>query len=92
VVAATHPGWADTPGVETSLPTFHRLTGPLLRDAEGGADTSVWLAATEPTPASGLLWHDRRDRPTHLLRKTRTGDTEREQLWAWCHEAAGLPE
>ena len=50
VVGATHPGWADTPGIETSLPTFHRLIGPLLRDAEGGVDTTVWLAATEPAP------------------------------------------
>ena len=90
VVGATHPGWADTPGVETSLPTFHKLTGPLLRDAEGGADTTVWLAATEPAPASGLLWHDRRDRPTHLMSRTRTGETEREQMWEWCREAAGL--
>ncbi len=90
VVAATHPGWADTPGIETSLPTFHRLIGPLLRDAEGGVDTTVWLAATEPAPDSGLLWHDRRDRSTHLLRKTRTGDAERDTMWVWCREAAGL--
>ena len=41
--------------------------GPLLRDAEGGADTTVWLAAAEPQPPSGQLWHDRRARPTHLL-------------------------
>ena len=41
-VRATRPGWADTPGVLDSLPLFHRLTGPLLRDAEGGADTTVW--------------------------------------------------
>ena len=90
VVGATHPGWADTPGVETSLPTFHKLTGPLLRDAEGGADTTVWLAATEPAPASGLLWHDRRDRPTHLMKKTRSGEAERRQMWEWCRGAAGL--
>ena len=62
-VHATHPGWADTPGVVDSLPTFHRVTGPLLRDAEGGADTTVWLAATEPVPTGGRLWHDRRPRP-----------------------------
>ena len=49
-VHATHPGWADTPGVVESLPRFHRLTGPLLRDAAGGADTTVWLAATDPQP------------------------------------------
>ena len=82
-VAATHPGWADTPGVVDSLPAFHRLTGPLLRDAAGGADTTVWIAATEPAPEGGLLWHDRRARPTHLLRRTRTGEAERARLWAW---------
>ena len=41
--------------------------GPLLRDAEGGADTTVWLSAVQPQPRSGQLWHDRRARPTHLL-------------------------
>ena len=30
-VASMHPGWADTPGVATSLPGFRRLTAPLLR-------------------------------------------------------------
>lgn len=87
---ATHPGWADTPGVADSLPGFHKLTGPFLRDAEGGADTTVWLAATEPQPRSGDLWHDRRVRPTHLLRRTRTGDLERAELWEWARDQAGL--
>ncbi|WP_372728640.1 SDR family NAD(P)-dependent oxidoreductase [Nocardioides sp.] len=89
-VHATHPGWADTPGVVDSLPTFHRLTGPLLRDAEGGAETTVWLSATQPTPTGGQLWHDRRPRPTHLLGRTRTGDRERERLWAWVSDQLGL--
>ena len=44
VFAAMHPGWADTPGLQRSLPRFHRLTRPLLRDARQGADTIVWLA------------------------------------------------
>jgi NAD(P)-dependent dehydrogenase (short-subunit alcohol dehydrogenase family) len=86
----THPGWADTPGVVDSLPRFHALTGPLLRDAAGGADTTVWLAATEPEPAGGRLWHDRRPRPTHLLRRTRTGPAERDALWTWVGDALGL--
>ncbi|RYP83923.1 SDR family NAD(P)-dependent oxidoreductase [Nocardioides guangzhouensis] len=90
VVGATHPGWADTPGVVESLPTFHRVTGPFLRDAAGGADTTVWLAATEPAPESGVLWHDRRPRPTHLLRRTRTGDAERDRLWSWVREQLSL--
>ncbi|NYD43316.1 SDR family NAD(P)-dependent oxidoreductase [Nocardioides panaciterrulae] len=90
-VHATHPGWADTPGVVDSLPTFHRLTGPLLRDAGGGADTTVWLAATEPVPTGGRLWHDRRARPTHLLPRTRSGDAERAELWEWVRAQLDLP-
>jgi NAD(P)-dependent dehydrogenase (short-subunit alcohol dehydrogenase family) len=89
-VTATHPGWADTPGIAGSLPGFRRLTAPLLRDAEGGADTTVWVAATEPAPEGGLLWHDRRPRPTHLLRRTRTGDAERARLWDWVRTALDL--
>jgi NAD(P)-dependent dehydrogenase (short-subunit alcohol dehydrogenase family) len=91
-VHATHPGWADTPGVADSLPRFHRLTGPLLRDAAGGADTTVWLAAVESQPPAGELWHDRRARPTHLLRRTRTGTAERTELWDWVSDQAGLED
>jgi NAD(P)-dependent dehydrogenase (short-subunit alcohol dehydrogenase family) len=91
-VHATHPGWADTPGVVDSLPRFHKLTGPLSRDAEGGADTTVWLAAVEPEPDSGGLWHDRRVRPTHLVRRTRTGEAERTELWDWARGQSGLAE
>ncbi|ROR92860.1 SDR family NAD(P)-dependent oxidoreductase [Nocardioides aurantiacus] len=88
---ATHPGWADTPGVVDSLPGFHRVTGPLLRDAAQGADTTVWLAATEPTPPSGRLWHDRRARSPHLLpRRTRTRPADRDRMWSWVREATGL--
>ncbi|MGZ4487828.1 MAG: SDR family NAD(P)-dependent oxidoreductase [Nocardioides sp.] len=89
-VHATHPGWADTPGVVDSLPTFHKVTGPFLRDAAGGADTTVWLAATEPVPTGGRLWHDRHPRPTHLTRRTRTDAAERDRLWAWVEDATGL--
>jgi NAD(P)-dependent dehydrogenase (short-subunit alcohol dehydrogenase family) len=89
-VHATHPGWADTPGVVEGLPTFHKLTRPFLRDAAGGADTTVWLAATAPQPPSGQLWHDRRARPTHLLRSTRTGEQERTAIWDWVREQTGL--
>ena len=88
-VDATHPGWADTPGVQESLPTFRRITGPLLRDAESGAETTVWLAGADPAE-TGRLWHDRRPRPTHLLPSTRTGDSERELMWEWVVAQTGL--
>jgi len=80
-----HPGWADTPGVRTSLPTFHRVTRPLLRTPEQGADTIVWLAAAaEPARTTGGFWHDRRRRPTHRLPWTRESTAEREALWTAC--------
>lgn len=87
-VHAMHPGWADTPGVRRSLPTFRRVLGPLLRTPAEGADTIVWLAADDgpPVRATGLFWHDRRPRPVHRLRSTRRSDTaaERQRLWDWC--------
>jgi NAD(P)-dependent dehydrogenase (short-subunit alcohol dehydrogenase family) len=80
-----HPGWADTPGVRSSLPRFHRATRPLLRSPDQGADTSVWLgAAAEPADSSGGFWHDRRRRPTHLLPRTRETEADRSRLWAEC--------
>ena len=93
-VHAMHPGWADTPGVARSLPTFRRVVGPLLRTPEEGADTLVWLAVDDGAPLaeSGRFWLDRRPRPLHRLRSTRRSDTpaERERLWNWAVEKSGL--
>lgn len=83
VVHAMHPGWADTPGVSESLPRFYTLTKPLLRTPEQGADTIVWLCASEQAGRStGLFWHDRRPRPTHRMKRTRATTEEREALWS----------
>ena len=40
----------------------------------------------------GRLWHDRRPRPFHLLRRTRTGEDERAQLWDWVRTQLDLPQ
>ncbi len=85
-----HPGWADTPGVQASLPTFRRFLRPLLRDSFEAADTIVWLAgAPEPAAASGHFWHDRAARPTHRLARTRETAAERERLWKQCAALSG---
>ena len=85
VVNAMHPGWVDTPGLAASLTRFHRLTGPLLRTPQQGADTIVWLgAASEPGRRSGEFWHDRRPRPTHRGPWTKESADERERLWVEC--------
>lgn len=89
-VYATHPGWADTPGVVDSLPTFHKVMGPVLRDAAGGAETTVWLAATQPAPDGGGLWHDRRRRSAHFLPRTRPRPGQVDQLWSWVRDQTGL--
>jgi dehydrogenase/reductase SDR family protein 12 len=90
VVHAMHPGWAQTPGVESSLPRFHKLTRRLLRDPREGADTIVWLAcAEEPARTTGGFWHDRRRRPAHLLPWTRENERDRERLWEACERLSG---
>lgn len=81
-VHAMHPGWADTAGVVDSLPEFYKLTKPILRTSQQGADTIVWLAsATEVSQTTGLFWLDREPRPTHLSVKTQETQQQREQLW-----------
>jgi len=90
---AMHPGWADTPGVEAALPGFRKVMGPLLRDADQGADTLVWLAADdEPLGNNGGFWLDRRLRSIHKLPTTKKTDTpeRRERLWNWVTSEAGI--
>lgn len=80
-----HPGWADTPGVQESIPGFRRVTAPILRSASEGADTIAWLAVVKPLPgASGTFWSDREVRPTHKTPQTKKRDTSetRKALWA----------
>ena len=89
-VATMHPGWSETPGLTDSLPGFTRLTKHLLRTPAEGADTTIWLAATEPKPPTGQFWHDREPRPTHYLTRTQESEGDRRKIWAYCRAAAGI--
>jgi dehydrogenase/reductase SDR family protein 12 len=96
---AMHPGWVQTPGLATSLPTMARL-GPLLRTPTEGADTAVWLVAggqrsprregARPVDQPDGIWLDRRRRheyyvpTTYRLPAGRRRDGE--ALWEWCTE------
>jgi len=66
--ASMHPGWADTPAVQSSMPDFHAKMKNKLRTVEQGADTIVWLAlAQKPLELeSGLFYQDRVPVATHL--------------------------
>ncbi|MFT5611404.1 MAG: dehydrogenase/reductase SDR family protein 12 [Arenicella sp.] len=76
-----HPGWALTPGVQTSIPEFARRTKPFLRTPEQGADTIIWLAtASEVAKTSGLFWLDRFPHSTHLTNKTKEKPEHRLEL------------
>ena len=90
-VHSMHPGWAATPGVTDSLPGFARFMAPLLRTAEEGADTTVWLAASaEGGRESGGFWHDRARRPEHYLPLTAETPEQVERLWTFCVERTGM--
>ena len=92
VFHALHPGWADTPGVEESLPRFHKILGPVLRSPDEGVDTLVWLAADDAaTERSGGFWLDRRPRSIHKVPTTRRSDTpeRRAALWDQVATASG---
>lgn len=86
VVHAMHPGWADTEGVRRWMPVFRKVTRPIIRSPEDGADTIVWLGgAPEPLESTGLFWHDRRPRPTHYaLGAGKESAEERRRLWDLC--------
>jgi len=83
-VDAMHPGWADTPGVRTSLPRFALWMRGRLRSPAEGADTIVWLAASERGGSGGGFYFDRKRRAEHLLPWTRESEADRAALWSWC--------
>jgi dehydrogenase/reductase SDR family member 12 len=87
-----HPGWVLTPGVESSLPRFRRILGPILRDPDQGADTSVWLALADDLPRDGRLWLDRHPRLAHKVPWTRPESGENARLWdRVCRDAGVTP-
>ncbi|GKU90739.1 hypothetical protein SLEP1_g4695 [Rubroshorea leprosula] len=63
-----HPGWAGTPGVANSLPSFEKKFSGKLRTSEEGADTVIWLALQPKEKlVSGAFYFDRAEAPKHLM-------------------------
>ena len=91
---ALHPGWADTPSVERSLPGFYKVVKPFFRTPAQGADTIVWLAA-HPHLAdeeNGQFWFDRKTRPVYKWGSPRNTPDEIERFFETCHTLTGIPQ
>jgi len=86
-VQVMHPGWADTEGVQTSLPGFRRVLKGLLRNAGQAADTILWLAEERPpVPERGGIWLDRELQPEHEFAFTKKTAHSPEDLAEWLNE------
>lgn len=89
--SSMHPGWADTPAVQTSMPSFHAKMQSRLRTEAMGADTVVWLAASAAAPQqpSGQFFQDRTAVATHLpLAASRCRPQDEEKLMMALEEFA----
>ncbi len=97
---AMHPGWVDTPGLESGLPRFRRVWRPVLRSPAEGADTAVWLAGggpaaeararSRPVPHAGW-YHDRHRRSEYRFPVTgHDTSADGEALLAWCARRTGV--
>lgn len=92
-VVSMHPGWAATPGLADSLPTFSRVLGPLLRTPEEGVDTIIWLATADRAGLeAGALYLDRQSRPFDRVPWTRLRADERRRLWDAAVERTGAED
>lgn len=93
VANVMHPGWANTPGLEASLPGFAKVVGGQLRTAAEGIDTVLWLAAApEARATSGRLFLDRRVRPFDRVPSTRLSAADRASLWDKVVALTGEPD
>ncbi len=68
-----HPGWVETPAIRRAMPLFSKITGPILRSAEQGADTVVWLSICRDPDidTESGFWFDRARAPFHMSAGTR---------------------
>lgn len=88
-----HPGWADTEGVRSSIPGFHKAFQDKLRDTQQGADTVLWLALEDEAKLQpGAFYLDRSPQAKHLtLGGTHYSPQQAAQLWEQLMAMAGLP-
>jgi len=66
--ATMHPGWADTPAVQTAMPSFREKMLNSLRTPGQGADTLVWMCCVKDLEQfeNGAFFQDRKPVAKHL--------------------------
>jgi len=79
-IVAMHPGWVNTPGVQSAIPDFAEKMEGKLRDSEGGGDTILWLLNSNSILESGKLYFDRRAVKKHFFWFTKTNQKDLEDL------------
>jgi len=77
-----HPGWVDTPGLQTSMENFYGRIKNYLRNTAQGADTILWAAFSKVDDIpSGSFLFDRKVVSTHLpLARTRSTEDDVKKL------------
>ena len=81
-VHSMHPGWAETPGITESMPGFAKVIKPILRTADDGADTIVWLTASDKALlGTGQFWCDRAPRAAYYLPGRKDDPEARRRVW-----------
>lgn len=81
VVNAMHPGWVNTPGVQTAIPGFFDKMQTRLRTPRQGADTILWLLSDSSVNTSGNLYFDRKKVKTHFFWFTKASDKKADELF-----------
>ncbi|KAA0059518.1 dehydrogenase/reductase SDR family member 12 isoform X1 [Cucumis melo var. makuwa] len=89
-----HPGWAETPGVTKSLPSFSKSLSGKLRTSEEGADTIIWLALQPKEKlVPGAFYFDRRVAPKHLaFAATQSSHTAMGSIYDHLRSLSGLAQ
>jgi dehydrogenase/reductase SDR family protein 12 len=80
--ATMHPGWSDTPAVQTSMPSFREKMANKLRTPEQGADTLVWMCCYKDIEKyeNGSFFQDREPASKHLPLAWSQNTREEEEL------------
>lgn len=89
--SSMHPGWADTPAVQTSMPRFRSWMENRLRTPDQGADTVVWLCVAKQArdQPSGSFFQDRQVTSEHLpWAKSRSPEADETLLMTRLEELA----